>query len=351
MKILNWIKKVLGIKTLPFQSWDRSAEDDEYDEIKDAHFEEIFGKITFGSFPSKDWSKFLPLKEIQAFGDCIPFSRNNCAETKAKKEGVADDEGNEFNFSDLDLAVGSGTTKTGNSLKAVAEYARKVGVSLEKDCPYTRNWNERVERFNAAKDKKKYKLGNWAWTNCNNNSFKAALSKSPLQIAVGVGYNWNDEGIIRDPNSYQAYHAITLYYIDENDTRYIYDHYDKELKQLDKNYNVFYSMVFLDFPETWRGDGVDDVRFYKRMIGKLIILPESSGEVYRIEQDSIRKVKFVITDKLLWDLLQEAMREKKVFLGVSNKDFERLKKVAFESGKGLLDIEEEVDIKSILEDI
>ena len=110
-------------------------------------------------------------------------------------------------------------------------------------------------------------------------------------------------------------------------------------------------MVAADFPETWRGDGVDDVRFYNRLVGKLIILPESSGEVYRIEQDSIRKVKFVITDKLLWDLLQEAMREKKVFLGVSNKDFERLKKVAFESGKGLLDIEEEVDIKSILEDI
>ena len=100
MKILNWIKKVLGIKynISKYQSWDRSAEDDEYDEIKDAHFEEIFGKITFGSFPSKDWSKFLPLKEIQAFGDCVSFSRTNCAEIKAREEEVFDENGNEFNF-------------------------------------------------------------------------------------------------------------------------------------------------------------------------------------------------------------------------------------------------------------
>ncbi len=53
----------------------------------------------------------------------------------------------------------------------------------------------------------------------------------------------------------------------------------------------------------------------------------------------------------MWDILQEAMREKKVFLGVSNKDFERLKNVAFTSGKGILEIEEEVDIKNILEDL
>ncbi len=277
MKILDFIKIILGFRKKLPNSWNREIEDDEYDELKDAHFEEIFGEAKFGIIPSKDWSKFLPLKEIQGFGDCVSFSRTNCAETKAREEGVVDDNGNEFNFSDLDLAFGSGTTKTGNSLKAVAEYARKVGISLEKDCPYTYNWNERSMRFNNAKDKKKYKLGNWAWVNCNTNSMKAALSKSPLQIAVGVGYNWNDEKIIKDPNVYQTYHAITLYYIDENDNKKIYDHYDKEFKTLDKNYNVFYVMVFADLPKEWRGMGVDDVKFYNRMIGKLIILPESFG--------------------------------------------------------------------------
>jgi hypothetical protein len=48
-------------------------------------------------------------------------------------------------------------------MRAVAEYARKIGVSLERDCPYTYNWNERQAIFNAAKDKPKYKLGNWSW--------------------------------------------------------------------------------------------------------------------------------------------------------------------------------------------
>jgi len=347
MDFIRLFKNLFFKKEL-LNSWDIDAENEEYDEVKDAHFEEIFGSEEFGNTPSKNWKEWLPIKEIQGGAHCVSFSRNNCAEIMARHEEVVDDDDEEVNFSDLDLAIGSGTTDKGNSLKAVAEYARITGVSLEKECPYTYNKSEWQSRFNDAKNKKKYRLGNWSWVNCNNNSLKSALEKGPIQIAVGVGYNYNNNGIIKDPKSYQCYHAIICYYIDEIGNKYIYDHYDKEFKTLDKNYNIYYAMIFADLPKSWRGMGIDDIKFYNRMIGKLIILPESSGEVFRVEENCLRKVKFVVTDKKLWDILQIAMREKKAFLGVSNKDFERLKKVAF-TMEGVVESDKEIDIKSILE--
>ncbi|MFA5014821.1 MAG: C1 family peptidase [Actinomycetota bacterium] len=347
MDFIKWFYSLWNKKQLP-QNWDIEKERREISEL-DARIGDIFGVADLVGQASVDWRPSLSKLEIQAFGDCVTFSRLNCAEIKAKYSGVLDDDGNEINFSDLWLAVKSNTTQNGNSLKAVAEYGRKYGVVLEKYCPYTYNWSDRNNRVNAVSNStKKYLLGNWAWVNCNNNALKSALSFGPVQIAIGVSSNYNSSGIIKDPKNYQCYHAITLVYMDEIGNKYIFDHYDLSQKVLDKDYNVFYAMTFADLPSDWRGKGSDDILFYKRMVNKLIITPESHGEVYRILEDKIVKVIFAISDKGLWDLITQALREKKAFLGVSNVDFARLSKVAFETGKGIIEADGKVDVSSIL---
>jgi hypothetical protein len=266
----------------------------------------------------------------------VSFSRTNCAETKAKANGVLDEDGNEMDFSDLDLAIGSGTGSQGNSLRAVAEYARKSGISLEKDCPYTTNPSQRQAIFNAAKNKKKYKLGNWSWVNADLNALKSALEDGPVQVGVLVGYNWFSGGVIKNPGGGNG-HGIELEYIDELGQKYIKDSYVPYQKVLDKNYPIMMAMSFKDLPENWRGINVENEKFYMRLLNKLIIRPQANGEVYRIMEDRMLKVQFNISDKDLFIQVTKALRDKNSFLGVSEADFERLKTYAFEAGNGIVE--------------
>src|SRR3990167_1006299 len=105
---------------------------------EDAIYDAIFG-TRFGALPV-NWRPFLPFFENQkSLPYCVTFSRLNCAEAKAKKEGLV------INFSDRALAVESGTSKEGNSLTIVSEKFRITGVPIEEDCPYVDNWNESVQ--------------------------------------------------------------------------------------------------------------------------------------------------------------------------------------------------------------
>lgn len=336
---------------LPPSTWDRASEvvDD-----MDAQFETVFGSQDYSGKPSRDWRGLYPKHEIQKWGDCVTFSRNNCAEVKAKEKGVVDDYGEEMNFSDLYLAVGSGTTENGNGLKNVAEFARKNGVVLEKDCPYTNDWGDRQNRFLQAKNKKRYKFGNWSWVipgsqTTNRNVLKSALDKDIVQIGVGLGDTYRNGGVIKHPSQYTVYHAITLGYIDDKDQLYCLDHYNRREVVFDKNYPVIFAMSFADLPETWRGEGSEDLLFYQRMIGKMIIrplAPDERGAAYRIFEDKIAKVHFNISDKQLFEeTTDEYWRPKKKFLGVSEVDFARLKKIAFQVGEGIV---EEPEIKGNL---
>ena len=129
-------------------------------EIADALYGEVFGgeiaeeELIGGA--SFDWREFMIEFELQAYGDCVSFSRNNCAELVAKRFGIKDDEGQEINFSDLDLAVGTHTSRNGNNFSTISEYARKVGIRLERHCPYTRSWDGRLPRVQATSKNAKY---------------------------------------------------------------------------------------------------------------------------------------------------------------------------------------------------
>lgn len=331
-KIINWIKKFFIKDNLPVDSWDIVKEKEGLSKT-DAIYREIFGGM-FGSGASKDWRQSLPdAHSIQAHGDCVSFSRNNVAEINAKEKDIKDEDGDEFNFSDLDLAVGSRTSQTGNSLKRVAEYARKTGVRLEKDIPYTRNWGERNARVNATKGSAKiYKFGNWSWVGRNGNVSKSALKNAleftPIQVGIGLGWTYQGKQPIKKPSSYTIYHAVTLTHIDEEGQYYIYDHYKRKEVILDKSYPILFAMSHRDLPSAWRSEGTDVQRFYKRMIGKYILRAEDKGQLYYVTDTKMIHVTIETNYPEFRDEVLRYLQVEDKFIGVSEKDFARLEKVA-----------------------
>lgn len=294
----------------------------------DAHFDEVFGAPKASAAPSKDWRPFYPKHEIQSYGDCVTFSYLNCVETQTKEKNLVDDNGEELNLSDLDLAVGSGTSQNGNSLDNVAERARKTGVVLERLCPYTKVWNERTVRVSSIpKDAKRYLKGTGhTWVKPDLSNMKAALEKGPLQIAVGLGETYQNNGVITPSSRIEVYHAMEMGYIDELGQKYCYDHYNRQQVTLSSDYGIEYTKLILPegLPDGWRSNNVDSIKLYKRLIGKIIIRPESRGECYRVNVDELVKINFVITDNELFRQVQECLREKSVFVGVSEVDFKKI---------------------------
>ena len=294
--------------------------------------DEVFGSRNFGSEPSKDWRQYRPVAELQSFGDCVTFSRLNCAETIAKIKGITDDDGKELNFSDLWLAVKSDTTERGNSLNKVSEVFRKTGAVLEQFCPYTRDWNERAARVAATVSyAKKYLGGNHAWVKLDRNSLKNALEEGPIQIGVGLGetYQYNDEAI-RPPKTIQVYHAIMCDYIDGKGQLYCYDHYNRMAVVLSANYPVAMAKTFKDLPLGWQGTGVDEQRFYSRLVGKFVLRVEANGELYEVFEDKMIKVTFMISNIRIWDAVHKTLRP--MIVGITEADFKKLEKVAFKAG-------------------
>jgi hypothetical protein len=302
----------------------------------DAFDDDVFGSVEFGSSPSKDFRQYRPKHEIQSYGDCVSFSRLNVAESKARMEGVTNEDGEEVNFSDLELAVNSGTSQRGNGLKKVAERARSVGVILEKFCPYTRNWNERASRVaNIPSYAKRYKLGNYAWvkrdhSGLDRNYLKNALEGGPIQIGVGLGetYRYADE-VIQPPRNITVWHAIMNDYIDDQDQVYCYDHYNRKDVVFAKNYPINFAMTFKDLPENWRGQGVDEVKFYERMVGKFVMRAKANGELYEVFEDKMVKIKFDISNLKIWNAVHKTIRP--MIIGVNEEDFKRLETVAFKA--------------------
>lgn len=337
--MFEWLKKLLFREkiVLPPSTWDFENE-----EIKpeDAVYGMVFGEVDFSGKPSRDWSAFLPTHEIQSWGDCVTFSRLNCAETKAIEDGVTIN-GKEVNFSDLYLAVKSGTTQNGNGLHQVAEYSRKYGVVLEEDCPYTTNWQERQRRVDAVPDTvTRYKLGNNAWLDRVNgevpvNILKSALDHTPVQVGVGLGETYQNGGVIQKPRNVSVYHAMMCFYVDENNQKHCYDHYNRKVVVLSADYPILFAKSFRDLPENWKGIGVDASILHKRLLGKLIIRTEvdkgAAGELYRVYEDRLEHLKIRIGDKQLQEQVLHCIP---AFYNITEAEFETLLEAVFvASGK------------------
>ena len=203
---------------------------------------------------SKDWRGILPSRERQyQIPFCVSFSRLNCAEGKAREEGV------DLNLSDRELGVISGTTKQGNYLDVVSDTFRKVGVTTEQEVPFTMEmltdisdpvWKKTFALPNTT-GKRRYKGGNSSWV-IGRPMITDALNHSPLQMAVGIGDTWENPDIVRKPSSIGAYHAVTLAHIDSQGNYYIQDSIGREWKTLSPDYPYTGILSFRDLPENWK---------------------------------------------------------------------------------------------------
>ena len=224
---------------------------------EDAQYEIVFGAEA--PQEAQNWEQFLPQEEWQrSTNGCVSFSRLNCAETLAKKEGL------ELNLSDRHLFVLSGTSKTGNTLNAVSEAFRTLGIVREEFYAWkpemledqSAHWQEIFDTSSIPADTRRYLGGNHSWVN-SKSAMKSALAFSPLQLAIGVGDTYffrNEEGIIKNPKEITAYHALTLYWIDEQGNYYVYDSAgDRNAKKiLDKDYKIEQCKSFRDLPSEWK---------------------------------------------------------------------------------------------------
>jgi len=207
-----------------------------------------------GKVASFDWRPFAPVRERQYWIPfCVSFSRLNCAETKAKKDSM------DINLSDRELGVISKTTLSGNSLEAVSESFRNTGVRLESLVPFTDRmlkyagddiWKE-IFDLPADNGEQRYMGGNHSWV-YGKPAMIDAMDFSPLQIAVGIGETWEDEGIVKTPKNIGSYHAVMVLFIDADGYIYIQDSIGKEFKTLEPDYPMTGVKSFRDLPENWK---------------------------------------------------------------------------------------------------
>ena len=84
-------------------------------------------------------------------------------------------------------------------------------------------------------------------------------------------------------------------------------------------------------PNGWQTKGAEAYKLYKRLIGKIIIRADANGEAYRVFEFMLQKITFDVSDGALFKILQNCLREKNVFVGVSEEDFQKLSTVIQEN--------------------
>jgi len=242
------------------------------------------GQILAGLRESKNWKQFLPQLELQYWIPfCVTFSRLNCAEAKARSEGL------ELNLSDRVLGVESGTTKQGNHLETVAEWFRKSGTVLEQVCSFTKEqisdgynrWNEIYSLPESVRTAKRYFGGNHSWVMTKEGMIDA-LEYSPLQIAIPLISSYEEYeryGVVPNPAPAKitAYHAVTLYYIDSIGQYHIYDSCGRTFKILASDYSLTGVKSFRDLPQNWKEKNQMDEGFFKAKDGRTLVYYKKIG--------------------------------------------------------------------------
>ena len=291
--------------------------------LQDAQYEIVFG----GELPQEpiNWEMHLPEFERQGnTTGCVSFSRLNCAETLAKREGLS------LNLSDRHLFVLSGTTKAGNNLNAVSEAFRTLGIVREEFFPWKSEmledqsayWQEIFDTSSIPADARRFFGGNHSWIK-EKEAMKSALAFSPLQIAIPIYETYfMPNNIIKKGKDIQAYHAVECYWIDEQGNYHIFDSAGGEKKILDKDYPIIQTKSFRDLPEDWKSITPQEK---KTALEKLLDLLKSIAQMLGLlkseQKKAIETIQEVIdevkteTDKiLLWDTPQNARHSARVIM-------------------------------------
>lgn len=188
--------------------------------------------------PSGNWKDWLPVNEYQnnfSFDRmaCVTYSYLNCIEILWKFHYQ-----NERNFSDRFLAKASHTTRAGNTLEQVHQFATLRGLINEIEYPDNANsWNEYYkeltdELFNKAKEFiPEYEI-NHEWVRTYKRlDIIEALKQSPLQVTVAWA---SGEGILNPTGDWN--HAVTCYAYKQDEYWEIFDHYTQTIKKYAWNY-------------------------------------------------------------------------------------------------------------------
>lgn len=248
--------------------------------------------------PIADWTKYLVDYEYQNLNfetmACVSFSALNCLEILfLKKYGYPP------NWSDRFTSKMSGTTKSGNSMRNVAESIRKengfIGQELWKNEGKT--WDdwyasipENIQR-QALSNLDKYTI-NYEWIRPDKEEMKSALRCSPIQIAI-YAYGDKVDGVYQRIEGYMPNHCVTLFKIDDKGQYWIFDHYiGNEVRILASDYIIGYAMRF----NILKGTQPKDMKFLKE---------KNSPHIYLIAGDK----KIMVVDMPTLDALNEDFAE------------------------------------------
>ena len=309
----------------------------------DARYETVFGTYKIGA-PPPPWEEFLPVDEFQgATGDCVSHSRTNAAEVMAKYNGIVAPDNFELNLSALNLAVISGTTLKGNSLRNPSEFFRTKGIVEEKYCTYDPDmlsnpagtWARRQQKINAIPPStQKFLGGSYSVLPTHLPTIREALQYSPVQIAVGLGPTYNSGGIIQKPPYITSYHAILLYKV--TDRLHILDSIAPTQKQFALDYPIIGALSFRDLVTTWKSVNNTGNLILQRVLGKFVIRaqdPPAKGQLYFVWQNAsrIQYLPDVGTIPMFQEFLQW-LKIKGHLIGISEDNFNALVKTVTDAG-------------------
>lgn len=226
-----------------------------------AIYDFVFGAAEGPIRASRDWrNDMMPRKRQYWWPFCVTYSRIAAALALAKINGL------DLYLSRLVLGVQSGTggywhgQMGGNTLEQVSETFRKNGdVKSEvwefTDYQLTHSgedvWDSAFKLPAQVNSADKYKGGAHSWV-LGRAAMVDALDHSPLQVAMGIGETWENNGIVQAPKNINAYHAVTVAYIDGSGNMYIQDSIGREWKTLAPDYPLTGIKSFRDLPDNWK---------------------------------------------------------------------------------------------------
>lgn len=218
----------------------------------------VFGGVTgiTGEIlqPNGQWDEYLPEVEVQRSPiadtmSCVTFSALNCIEVYYnKKYGV------DINLSDRFTAIMSGTSKRGNTMKAVAESIRSDGVVIEEDLSWNKEadptWDD-YHGIEISESLKQKALNNllhldirYEWVRFGDlQGAMEALKYGPISIAI-YAYGENIKGIYQRVDGKYANHVLTLYGYKEGKYWKVFDHYENAYKKLAWDYGIYAGMKY-----------------------------------------------------------------------------------------------------------
>tara|TARA_Y100000310_G_scaffold275754_1_gene292454 strand:- start:2832 stop:3863 length:1032 start_codon:yes stop_codon:yes gene_type:complete len=296
------------------------------------------------------WVDFIPKDEPQRRRvetmNCTNYGTMNALETLHK--ALYDEE---IDYSERYGGILSGTTVRGNLAERPCETIRKKGMILESQLPFDdsiKSWNAYYspkpmteDLLQAGQDW----LDNYEflheWVRATPNNLKAALKYSPLGVSV---YAWakNSQGMYYKARPENHWTCLVGY--KEGEYWLVFDSYAPHLKKIPwSNTFGFAKRYYLKRTKTKKEV---DQNFYNSMIGQFVLRVNANGELYKVEEEVLKKVNFQISDPDIWKAVHVTLRP--MITGITEPNFLRLSRVA-KNLRGIEEPDEDIELKGFFD--